>query len=529
MARSRNRPPEKLPSHAKEARNLDERPLQLDGYIRVSYVGHRGGASFLSPRLQEAKIRAYADAHGYQLGRILFELNRSGRSTQRPQLQTALDRIERGESDGIIVTRLDRFGRTVTDALRTLEAIEAAGAKLVSIEDGLDSSGGFGRALSTILFALAELELTRLADSTRAAHGRAVRRGIHPSSYTPIGYLRHATGELRPDPRDGLLVAQAFRLRADGATYAEVARFLEQAGVTSCRGSHHWTGKGVYELFQNPVYLGEAYSGETRNLSAHPALVRRAIWLAAHAASARARANAHGKTLLAGLARCGGCCHSLSHNARSGRGQSGNRVYRCPGRFSAGDCTTPAYAAAAELERAVVEGLLAQLEPRRPGHDLADVLRVAEQKLALVEVSVCTHRGWRSAYSDAEGAGVAEARAVVLSLWRQLQLVTLPCAPTLRQRWPEFSLQERRHVLSTALDAVIVFRGSEPIEERIQLVFAGAPRGWYPKMGSRRPLRAFDRALSGGQGRPSRSSPAVPRFILTPDQPQPTRFVERPR
>jgi DNA invertase Pin-like site-specific DNA recombinase len=522
MARSRNRPREKLPSRAKEARNLEERPLRLDGYIRVSYVGHRGGASFLSPRLQEAKIRAYADAHGYQLGRILSELNRSGSSTQRPQLQTALDRIERGESDGIIVTRLDRFGRTVTDALRTLEAIEAAGAKLVS----LDSSGGFGRALSTILFAFAELELTRLADSTRAAHGRAVRRGIHPSSYTPAGYLRHTTGELRPDPRDGPLVAQAFRLRADGATYAEVARFLEQARVTSCRGSHHWTGKGVYELFQNPVYLGEAYSGETRNVSAHPALVRRAVWLAAHAASARARANAHGKTLLAGLARCGGCCHALSHNAG---GQSGNRVYRCLRRFSAGDCTTPAYAAAAELERAVVEGLLAQLESHRPGHDLGDALRVAEQKLALVERSVCTHRGWRSAYSDTGGAGVAEARAAVLSLWRQLQLAKLPSAPTLRQRWPEFSLQERRHVLSTALDAVIVFRGSDPIEERIQLVFAGAPRDWYPKMGSRRPLRAFHRALSGGQGRPSRSSSAVPQFTLPPAQPPPTRFVERPR
>jgi DNA invertase Pin-like site-specific DNA recombinase len=497
VARPRYRLPEKLPTNGRDTSRSVGVPV-LDGYVRVSYVGHRAGPRFISPQLQEAQIRAYAAAHGYELGRVFFEINRSGRDEQRVELQAALARIERGESDGIIVARLDRLARTVTGALRTLSAIEAAGASVISIEDGLNSKTPFGKALSTILRALAELEVARTAESSRIARRRMVVRGVHPSASPPTGYRRRPGVGLQPDPEQAPLIVEAFQRRAAGATYSETASFLRQTTLTNARGGANWTGKGVYKMLQNPVYLGEAFAATTRNPDAHPALVRRGLWLAALAASSSARANAHGTTLLAGLIRCGGCCHVLGKThgfSQEGR-TPGRLIYRCRRQYRAGACAHPASAAAATVEAAVVDAFLQQLEAQRPRGDLEPTLSAAEQRLKQAEGRARSHPGWRSAYTDSDAGEVANARAAVLSLWRQLQLTTLPSARELRRRWPQLPLGQQRRLLATALESVILFPGSEPPEQRIQLLFAGARRDWYPKPGLRQPLRPFEPALA---------------------------------
>ena len=322
MSRPHYSLPKKLPARGHDNSRSAGVPV-LDGYVRVSYVGRRAGPRFISPQLQEAQIRAYATAHGYTIGRIFFEINRSGRDEQRIELQTALARIGSGESDGIIVARLDRLARTVTGALRTLSAIESAGASLISIEDRLNSKTPFGRALSTILLALAELEVARTAESTRVSRRHRVLSGVHHSASPPTGYLRGPDGRLQHDPAKAPLIAEALERRAAGATYSEIARLLRQAGLVNARGGGNWTGKSVHKMLQNPVYVGEAFAATTRNSNAHPPLVRRALWLAAQAASTSARANAHGTTLLAGLVRCGGAATCSARTTASRKTKAG--------------------------------------------------------------------------------------------------------------------------------------------------------------------------------------------------------------
>ncbi len=227
------RPLYRLPKKLRTGEGGESRSVGVavfDGYVRVSSVGRRGGPRFISPQQQEAQIRAYAAAHGYQLGRVFVELNRSGRDEQRPELLALLARIERGDSDGVIVARLDRLARSVTGALRMLSAIEAAGASVISIEDGLNSKTPFGKALSTILLALAELEVARTAESTRVARRRTVLRGVHQSGSPPTGYRRRPGVGLQPDPEQAPLVVEAFQRRAAGATPARSPASCAKAG-----------------------------------------------------------------------------------------------------------------------------------------------------------------------------------------------------------------------------------------------------------------------------------------------------------
>jgi DNA invertase Pin-like site-specific DNA recombinase len=495
MRRSSYRLPEKLPTTATGS-CLHRDTRVLDGYVRVSYVGQRGGARFISARQQEAQIRGYAAAHRWSVGEVFVELNASGRQEQRPELHRMLGRVSTGDSDGVIVTRLDRLSRSVTHALRILQLLENEGASLISIEDGLNTETAFGKALATVLLALAELEVSRLAESTRIARVRAIERGVHHSAKPPTGYARQPGGRLTPNPSEAVLVISAFERRAAGATYAEIADFWTSAGLRT-RADRSWTAKSVHKTLQNPVYVGEAFAADARNTCAHAPLVRRGLWLGALAASTQARAQAYGTTLLGGIVRCGGCCHVLAKNESfSDRNRRPGRLrYRCRRHHQGGPCIAPAAAAALVLDRYVIESFLRELDDHRePRRMLERSLAAAEDTLAQAEAHARSHPGWRSAYTDADGC-VTELRAEVLSLWRQLKLLELPRARQLRRRWSHLTRDRQRAIIATALEAVILTSRTSRGEPEALLLFAGARRDWIPSGNTREAPRPFDPSL----------------------------------
>ena len=119
--------------------------MVIDGYVRVSQLRGREGESFISPVVQDDQIRAWATMRGAQVGRVFKELDASGARADRPLLEEALSRIEAGASDGLVVAKLDRFGRSLIHSLAAVERIQAAGGTFVSVQDGFDLSTDHGR------------------------------------------------------------------------------------------------------------------------------------------------------------------------------------------------------------------------------------------------------------------------------------------------------------------------------------------------------------------------------------------------
>src|SRR6184192_541364 len=198
-----------------------------DGYIRVSRRAGREGESFISPEVQRKKIADWAKLHEVEILKWWEEIDQSGAKLERPQFQQALARCEAGETGGIIVARLDRFARSAVDALESIKRLNEAGARLVSVEDNFDGSTPMGRFAIGILTLIAELELERIKESWATAVSRAVGRGVHISPWTPTGYRRDDAGRLLRDEPAASLVAEAFRHRAAGGSWTDLARFLE--------------------------------------------------------------------------------------------------------------------------------------------------------------------------------------------------------------------------------------------------------------------------------------------------------------
>src|SRR4051794_41712698 len=91
---------------------------------------------------------------GATVGEIFEEFDQSGARKDRPLLRVALERIEAGASNGLVVAKLDRFGRSLVDCLAAIERIRAAGGTVVSGSGGLGLDTDNRRAGARVMLLL---------------------------------------------------------------------------------------------------------------------------------------------------------------------------------------------------------------------------------------------------------------------------------------------------------------------------------------------------------------------------------------
>jgi DNA invertase Pin-like site-specific DNA recombinase len=307
----------------------------LIGYIRVSRIAGREGDSFISPDVQRERIEAHAKAHGHEVVSWETDLDQPGSRYMRPGFQRALEAVERGEANGVIVARLDRFARSVAGAAQAVARLEASGGVLVAVDLGLDTSTPAGKLMRNVLMALAEFELDRIRESWQSAREHAITRGIHISKVPPVGYRRGEDRRLEPDPVAGPVVREVLLRRARGHSWDSLCAYLDGALPRPNGGA--WTRQTVTSMVARRTYLGEAHAGSTSNPDAHEPLVSRSEWEAAQQRprSRRPRSTA----LLSRIIRCSACGYAMT------RGEGGSRGYwnyRCRKRHSTGLCPSPA-------------------------------------------------------------------------------------------------------------------------------------------------------------------------------------------
>ena len=472
--------------------------MRADGYVRVSRRGGREGESFIAPGVQRQKIEGWARLHGVEVVCWWEEIDQSGARLERPMFQEALARCEGGESGGIVVARLDRFARSAVDALESIRRLNEAGARLVSVEDNFDGSTPMGRFAIGILTLIAELELERIRESWSSAVREAVARGIHISARVPVGYRRGEERRLVREEPAASVVAEAFRKRAIGASYTELAEFFEERGVLPSSGNPHWSTRGVARVLQNPVYLGQARSGSVVNESAHEPIVTRAEFDAVRASHTVIHArdgSVASQAMLGGLLRCAGCGHTLKITGTTLK-RTGERVpvYYCKKRYASGICGAPASVRAERVDAHVEEQVLAALGGE--GGLIAQA-RVASEALegATQEVEAAEHEldlfvtnpkllsalGEQRFLDGVEARQQAldEARAQSAEIGSQTAIVEELTDGDLLTAWPALSVQEKRALLHGFLDRVVLRRAgargraAPPIEARTQIVMRG--------------------------------------------------------
>ena len=132
----------------------------------------------------------------------------SGVRADRPQLAKLMAGLKAG--DVVVVTKLDRLGRSTRELLDLIEGIGKAGASFRSLGDPLwDTSSSQGRLLSTLLAAIADFERDLIRERTGEGRKRAQANGVK------FGRKRKLSDYQR---------AEAVKRRAAGETLAAIAK-----------------------------------------------------------------------------------------------------------------------------------------------------------------------------------------------------------------------------------------------------------------------------------------------------------------
>ena len=83
----------------------------------------------------------------------------------------------RKECDVIVVQRFDRFARSTRHLITALEEFQALGIEFISLNENIDTSTPLGKAMFTIIGAMAELERNIIRERVMAGLDRARRQG----------------------------------------------------------------------------------------------------------------------------------------------------------------------------------------------------------------------------------------------------------------------------------------------------------------------------------------------------------------
>lgn len=466
--------------------------LRVDGYVRVSQVGKRRGPRFISPDVQREAILQWATNRGVEVLHVFEELDASGAQCDRPLLEAALQRIERGLSGGLAVWRVDRFGRSLSDGVRVIERIQQAGGGFYAVQEGLDIGTEAGRLVLRILLSVAEYQREGIRASFDIARERAVRRGANQNGI--VGYRKTRSGRLRPDPKTGPLVAEIFRRRAAGETLNDLCRVLEQQNVRTGKGNLGWSSSALGHMLKSRAYLGEVRSGPYVNTAAHPPLIDSGTWQKAMSPLNSRRRRTVPALLVGGHARCAGCSHALTPATIRRPDCSPYIVYSCRRTHASGPCPAPTSIAASKLDPYVVEAMLTLLRRRRK--QPLTRLAAAEERAALAENVLARYRDSeriRNAIGEAafvDGLLVrqkrlADANLDIASAQAALGIHALPPAEEVARDFPTMPLRQRRELLSRVIDCVFVLPGHRPARERVMICPVGTAPRLLPRQGDK--------------------------------------------
>ena len=139
-------------------------------YLRVSTADQK-------PDLQFDGLRAYAERAGLEIVREYLEVAVSGRKQGRPRLDALMQAARNYDFDCVLVWKFDRFARSTKHLLMALEEFDYLGIRFVSIQDQIDTTSPMGKAMFTLIGAMAELESSLISERVTAGMQAAKSRG----------------------------------------------------------------------------------------------------------------------------------------------------------------------------------------------------------------------------------------------------------------------------------------------------------------------------------------------------------------
>ncbi len=159
------------------------------GYVRASTKEEVKQGSM---DRQKNTIKAWADQKGYEV--IFYEDSAyTGKKIKRPGLERMFMEIDTYKPVAVIVTKIDRFARSLKDLQNMISDLQGKGVDFIAIEQpDINTSSSMGKLLLQLLGAFAEFEVNLINERTKAGREYAMMRGVkfgRPELRCKDGYI----------------------------------------------------------------------------------------------------------------------------------------------------------------------------------------------------------------------------------------------------------------------------------------------------------------------------------------------------
>lgn len=193
-------------------------------YIRVSTEEQT--VSGLGLADQTAKVRGEVERKGWTLVAEFADEGVSAKTiAKRPGLLAALEAVETGQAQNLVVMKLDRISRSVHDFSGLLDRSKRNGWNLRMMDPDVDTSTASGEVTANIIASFAQFERRLIGERTSAALQAKLAQGA------VLG---------RPDRHPPEVRESILAMRAEGMTYSAVANELNTNKVPTSQGGVRW-------------------------------------------------------------------------------------------------------------------------------------------------------------------------------------------------------------------------------------------------------------------------------------------------
>lgn len=197
--------------------------MRVLAYVRVSSEEQADSRAGLEA--QRAAIQRECERRGWQVVEVIEDAGFSAKDLKRPGVRAALEELERGRADGLVVAKLDRLSRSMLDFTSVMAKAQKEGWALVALDCAVDTTTPAGEAMAHVLATFAQFERRLIGQRTREALAAKREQGVR------LG---------RPQSIPPRLASRIRSMRSRGMTLQAICDKLNNEGVPTPREGSMW-------------------------------------------------------------------------------------------------------------------------------------------------------------------------------------------------------------------------------------------------------------------------------------------------
>lgn len=217
----------------------------------------------------------------------------SGGNMERPALTDLLTDISQGRVDTVVVYKVDRLTRSLSDFAKIIERFDQNSVSFVSVTQQFNTTSSMGRLTLNVLLSFAQFEREVTGERIRDKIAASKRKGMWMGGNVPLGYdLKNR--QLLVNESEAKIVRAIFNAYLRLGCVSKLKSHLEGKSVLGKSGASFSRG-ALYHLLRNRLYIGEIPHKGQAHQGRHPAIVSRKTW---DAVDAKLQSNIQGKKRL---------------------------------------------------------------------------------------------------------------------------------------------------------------------------------------------------------------------------------------